>query len=120
MARRKGLDGTAADGRRSPAAAEAGRARIDASRSHLLERLPRPVAGLRPVPASLRSSRGLMPAYYMVPCSCGRQLRAEEKQVGLMLRCWGCGAEVVVPRPRGHVRLVGGVWNATRDTFQAE
>jgi len=61
-----------------------------------------------------------MPAYFMIPCSCGRQLRADEKQVGLTLRCWGCGSAVVVPLPRYKGRLARELSNVTRDAFQSE
>lgn len=61
-----------------------------------------------------------MPAYFLVPCPCGRQLRADRKQAASSLRCWGCGGSVSVRRPRSPDRTFQAFIDGLKDTFRPE
>jgi hypothetical protein len=62
-----------------------------------------------------------MSPFLDVACPCGRTLRARREQAGSTIRCWSCGREVAVPRPRARrLPKVAGLGNALRVGFSAE
>jgi hypothetical protein len=54
-----------------------------------------------------------MGAFIYAECPCGRTLRATPDQAGTVIRCWSCGAEVVVPHPDRKEVLVRAMGDAT-------
>ncbi len=44
-------------------------------------------------------------AFVVLPCSCGKSLRAKVEQIGTEVRCWSCHAMVLVPNPHEGQRV---------------
>lgn len=58
--------------------------------------------------------------FIMVPCQCGRMLRAKHDQLGLEIVCWDCRAAQIVESPRARVRFLSGLARSVYDLFDQE
>ncbi len=56
-------------------------------------------------------------SFIMVPCRCGRVLRAKWDQVGSEIRCWDCHQAVTVAIPRARRRILGQMAHAVFSMF---
>ena len=54
----------------------------------------------------------------MVPCKCGRVLRAKHEQLGSEIVCWDCRAPLIVAIPRAQVRFLRVICRAALDPFR--
>ena len=55
-------------------------------------------------------AKRLTSSFIMVPCSCGRILRARSSQVGSEIRCWSCHQTTLVKIPRVRQRVLAQCW----------
>lgn len=58
--------------------------------------------------------------FIMVPCKCGRILRAKQEQLGSEIVCWDCRAAQVVAIPRARVRFLSVLIRAVLDLLDQE